>query len=255
MAHWNANGLVENPRQKKRGVLIRRKSGMIENEEVEESEKKQKVKIKPDSLYTYEELNKISEITNTLRAIRSNIGKQHSSHIVSKWLEIKLRPFLQDSILFKQFNLCKIYIKDTEFHRNYVSIDITLAFYEDNYNYQRGAMSTEIKVGLYEMFGNCSTIVINKLSGNSIRDRARDAYMQVPEYEKLDLASEVFVTGYMKILEELCEIAGYSVAFYSASLSETNKFVNKYLAKNWKNLKGFKNKRNSNEIIYYSKDL
>jgi len=250
MSNFNANGLSERPRI---GVLARRTVKM--EKKIKDNPKPEAVKT--ESIYSKEELNELVELEHSMSIFRNRLSSANIRFLLEKWLSIMLKPIIANNIIFASYPYHRISVEDAKMRNNYISLTISIDLYSSLEYYNSGRISTEITVGIYELFGNCSSVVINKLYGEIIKDpRSSYSYTrQTVSTESLG-ARQVFVNDYMKILEQICDkIGGYSVAMYTASLQETNLFVNKYLSENWKKLKGFKNKRNNNEIIYYIKDL
>jgi len=231
------------------------------DQEIIISEIKEKKCITKEKLQLHSdvELTILKKLEEELKINKNRIAKPDYSFVFQKWLELKIKPLIVNNKLFDIYPNYRFIIKESGHNRNYISMDIQLVLYNTIAKYNSGSGSTTIEVGLYELFGNCSSIVINKLNGYLLEDPRRyyddeDSISMVKKKKLKDI--QKFVKDYMNILEFICDkIGNYSTVMYTSSQQETNNILNEYLDANWTNIHNFVNKRNANTINYYIKNL
>lgn len=212
MSYWNYNGL---------NTLINHR-GVRKNVKKMEKEKEDLVKKRKEYL------------EDIILSKRGSLDDPRYTYILEEYINLRLDNVIKTELSGYPYH--KIIITKENISRNYLACNIEIFTYYSKEDYERGAWSGNIIVSLKELFGNCSSIIIDKLRNSP---------------------SQLFTNTYMNILEDICNLHAYSIILYTCSDKETEFYTREYLSNNkdWEIIKQFKNKRNSHTITYYTKDL
>lgn len=224
MSNWNYNGLnILEPHVRK----SKSSKKMVELKEIREVDKELE---KKDEKYE----KKLETITKLVKQRAGSLDTNIYKHILEEYISLRLSKYKKSSDYYPYYRV----IVDNNFNsgRHYLSCNVTILYFRAKEDLDRDNYACIVSFSLKELFGNCSSIVIDKLSGVLCSEHAELC---------------------MNICEEICYISGYSTILYTCSKTETSGNVEVYLkdSKDWKNIKEFINKRNGHTIIYYTKDL
>ena len=226
MSYWNYNGLCEKlstVKKPKRKKMVEEKENKIINKLLEYNDK------------TYFEQVHKSELS--IQQNRSSLDRRMYYNVLEDYITLRLSKFMKDLKTSENYySLYKVILEGNNVSRNYLDCNILICWFRDEKDYKNNNCSLQCSVELKELFGNCSSIVINKLKG---------------------CISQEFANLYMSILENICTLIGYSFVLYTISSRETESYVITYIHNNkdWQKIKEGINKRNNNTIQYYIKDL
>jgi hypothetical protein len=163
--------------------------------------------------------------------------------VLEEWLYLKIKNYTNikeiDNGTFQYFD---VYVDPYVERCNYFSGNIYINLYATKKNLLFRRPSDCISVTVSELFYNCSSVCISRL--NSDHD-----LLSCDHSDRF-----AFTTSYLKILEELCDILGYSCILYTVS-RESGVNVLKHVKENYKEVHWFTNKRTSNNVQYYVKNL
>ncbi len=211
-------GIVDGIDDKINEQIEKAKREAKKKEELEELERKKQL-IKPYVL-TKDEKNRIKELVRLMGKCTSQLDFSRTHYLLEEFIYLKLKPTLIGSSLLIDANITdyKIVVDKYPEARNFINCNIGIYFIKNEDSFVLPYSTNQITVDLKELFQNCSSVVISRLILTSTQI----------------IVNKEFVDSFFKILEEVCDILGYSCILYTSSKQETHKLTNHYLEENWK---------------------
>jgi hypothetical protein len=197
-----------------------------------------------------ESVNKeISKYEKIFKDNATFLTKDIGMRLAEKYLTLKIEKALKDSKFIETYKGFKVSVSEITNMRSFADVRIVIYFYRNNYeDYSFSNYSTSIHINFRELFSNCSSVVLSNFESYNFNYTSNSAGETKEKTQK-------YINNLLNIFVELAKLAGYSTVLYTASMSENDKYLLKYLEDNWECIKEFTNKRNNNKIKYYTKDL
>lgn len=189
-----------------------------------------------------EELKEIVYLERGIRDRTCRIDSPGSRLFTERYIYLEIKQLLKDTVLFEEYYNHAVVIQNTleRPDANYLAMKVNILFFSTEDEYKSGYPRSNISFELRELFGNCSSVVLNRL---------RIPYNDTSQ-GGLDICNKV-----MTIVDNLITMANYTTALYSTSSRETSTATVAYMEKNWKCLHSFNNKRGGAEIKYFIKSF
>lgn len=174
---------------------------------------------------------------NEIKNIRSNYGGMdaHKAPIFLKALDLYIESLATKLIQEKYSKIIKpkhirvISKANNTVYAHFIDNEFRIYFYETKSEYEQYRPLSNIRFNINELFGNCSTAVINNMELNGMYGSNKH-----PEYFELGLT----------IAEDLADLFGYTCVTYSVSADNSaNLLLEPYLAQSYAIVDQYVNKR------------
>lgn len=172
-----------------------------------------------------------------IRDIKSNFGGMdaHKSFMFLKALDVYIEHAVKKLITEKYTAIKAKHIRvitksDETIHAHFIDNTFRINFYNNEQEYQKYRTPINIRFGLNELFGNCSTVVLNNMELVNVYSNSE----KLPEYYQLAL----------DVALDLADLFGYTCVTYSTSSDNTSNLkLEPILAQSFAIVDQYQNKR------------